>query len=214
VARSEDLAGWRGLTAFIVSRDMPGYKIGAIENKMGLHASPTTEIIFEDCRVPVANVLGQPGKGFKVAMESLNSGRMSVGAHSLGMGQRALEIAVKYAKERKQFGQQIISFQLIQEHLANMQCRLRAARWLVYEAAWRKDQGLDYAGQAAVAKLVASEMSTFVADSAIQVLGGYGYLREYEVERIYRDARVTRLFEGTSEIQKLVIARDVIKSLG
>ncbi|HUU44763.1 MAG TPA: acyl-CoA dehydrogenase family protein [Acidobacteriota bacterium] len=213
MTRSEPGAGWRGLTAFLVEKEMPGYSTGTIEEKMGLHASPTTELVFEDCRVPKENVLGKPGQGFKVAMQSLNSGRMSVGAHSLGIGARALELAVKYAKEREQFGQPISSFQLIQAHIANMHCRLQAARWLVYEAAWRKDKGLDYAGAASVAKLVASEMATFVTHRAIQVMGGYGYLREYEVERLYRDARVTELFEGTSEIQRLVIARDVIKSM-
>jgi butyryl-CoA dehydrogenase len=212
LARSEAAAGWRGLTAFMVEKDMPGFSTGTIEQKMGLHASPTTELVFEDCRVPKENVLGKPGQGFKVAMQSLNSGRMSVGAHSIGVGTRALECAVKYAKEREQFGQPISSFQLIQAHLANMYCRLKSARLLVYEAAWRKDQGLDYAGAASVAKLVASEMATYVTHRAIQVLGGYGYLREYEVERLYRDARVGELFEGTSEIQRLVIARDVIKS--
>jgi butyryl-CoA dehydrogenase len=127
------------------------------------------------------------------------------------MGGRALELALKYAKERKQFGEPIANFQLIQNHLANMHCRLESARWIVYNAAWRKDQGLDYATEAATAKLVASEMATYVAHRAIQILGGYGYLREYEVERLYREARLTELFEGTSEIQRLVIARGLIK---
>ena len=127
------------------------------------------------------------------------------------MGERALELALKYSKERKQFGEPIANFQLIQNHIANMHCRLESARWIVYNAAWRKDQGLDYATDAATAKLVSSEMATYVSHRAIQILGGYGYLREYEVERLYREARLTELFEGTSEIQRLVIARGLIK---
>jgi butyryl-CoA dehydrogenase len=211
MAKTDRNAGWRGVTAFIVEKGMPGLSIGHIEEKMGLHASPTTELILQDLRVPKANILGRPGEGFKIAMESLNSGRMSVAANALGIGARALQVAVKYAKERKQFGQPISSFQMIQAHLANMHCRVEQARWVVYNAAWRKDQGMDYADQAAMAKLVCSEMATYVTHRAIQVLGGYGYLREYEVERLYREARVTELFEGTSEIQRMVIARGVIK---
>jgi len=211
MAKTDRNAGWRGVTAFIVEKGMPGFSIGHIEEKMGLHASPTTEIILQDVRIPRANVLGRPGEGFKIAMESLNSGRLSVAANALGIGARALEVAVKYAKERKQFGVPISSFQMIQAHLANMHCRVEQSRWIVYNAAWRKDQGMDYADQAAMAKLVCSEMSTYVTHRAIQVLGGYGYLREYEVERLYREARVTELFEGTSEIQRMVIARGVIK---
>lgn len=211
MAKTDRNAGWRGVTAFIVEKGMPGFSIGHVEEKMGLHASPTTEIILQDVRIPRANVLGRPGEGFKIAMESLNSGRLSVAANALGIGGRALEVAVKYAKERKQFGAPISSFQMIQAHLANMHCRVEQARWIVYNAAWRKDQGMEYADQAAMAKLVCSEMSTYVTHRAIQVLGGYGYLREYEVERLYREARVTELFEGTSEIQRMVIARGVIK---
>jgi butyryl-CoA dehydrogenase len=211
MAKTEKNAGPRSITAFIVHKDMPGFTVGHIEEKMGFHASPTTALILEDLRVPKENVLGRPGGGFKVAMESLNSGRISVAASALGLGQRALEIALKYSKERKQFDQPISSFQLIQNHLANMHCRLEGARWVVYNAAWRKDQGLDYVTEAATAKLMASEMATYVTHRAIQVLGGYGYLREYEVERLYREARLTELFEGTSEIQKLVIARGLIK---
>jgi len=211
MARTDKRGGPHGITAFLVHKDMPGFSIGHIEKKMGFHASPTTELILQDVRVPKENMLGKNGGGFRVAMESLNSGRISVGASALGMGARALELALKYARERKQFGEPIASFQLIQNHLANMHCRLESARWIVYNAAWRKDQGLDYATEAATAKLVASEMATYVAHRAIQILGGYGYLREYEVERLYREARLTELFEGTSEIQRLVIARGLIK---
>lgn len=211
MAKTEKKAGPRAITAFIVHKDMPGFTIGHIEEKMGFHASPTTTLILEDLRVPKENILGKPGGGFKVAMESLNSGRISVGASALGMGARAFEIALKYSKERRQFDQPISSFELVQNHLSNMHCRLESARWVVYNAAWRKDNGLDYVTEAAMAKLMASEMATYVTHRAIQVLGGYGYLREYEVERLYREARLTELFEGTSEIQKLVIARGLIK---
>ena len=211
MAKTEKKAGPRSITAFLIEKDMPGFGIGHIEEKMGFHASPTTELILEDVRVPKENVLGKPGLGFKVAMESLNSGRISVGSSALGMAQRAFELALKYSRERKQFGQPISSFQLIQSHLANMHCRIEAARWLCLNAAWRKDQGMDYVQQAAMAKLTASEAATYVSHKAIQILGGYGYLREYEVERIYREARLTELFEGTSEIQRLVIARNLVK---
>jgi len=211
MAKTDKKAGARGITAFLVHKDMPGLVIGHIEEKMGFHASPTTQLILEDLRVPKGNILGKLGGGFRVAMESLNSGRISVAASAIGIGRRALELALKYSKERKQFGEPISSFQLIQNHLANMHCRLEAARWLVYYAAWLKDQGLDYATEAAMAKVVASEMATYVTHRAIQVLGGYGYLREYEVERLYREARLIELFEGTSEIQRLVIARGLIK---
>jgi butyryl-CoA dehydrogenase len=211
MAKTDKKAGARGITAFLVHKDMPGLVIGHIEEKMGFHASPTTQLILEDLRVPKGNILGKLGGGFRVAMESLNSGRISVAASAIGIGARALEVALKYSKERKQFDQPISSFQLIQSHLANMYSRLESARWLVYNAAWRKDQGLDYATEAAMAKVVASEMATYVTHRAIQVLGGYGYLREYEVERLYREARLTELFEGTSEIQRLVVARGLIK---
>jgi butyryl-CoA dehydrogenase len=211
MAKTDKNAGVRGITAFLVHKDMPGLVIGHIEEKMGFHASPTTQLILEDMRVPKGNILGKLGGGFRVAMESLNSGRISVAASAIGIGRRALELALKYSKERKQFGEPISSFQLIQNHLANMHCRLESARWLVYYAAWLKDQGLDYATEAAMAKVVASEMATYVTHRAIQVLGGYGYLREYEVERLYREARLIELFEGTSEIQRLVIARGLIK---
>jgi len=211
MAKTDKSVGWRGISAFIIEKDMPGFAVGHIEEKMGLHASPTTELIFTDMRVPKENLLGQPGQGFKVAMESLNSGRISVGAHAVGIGKRAIDLALKYSKERKQFGQPISSFQMIQAHLADMYARWSAARWLVYEAAWRKDSGREHITAAANSKLVASEMATFVTHRAIQILGGYGYLREYDVERLYREARVTELYEGTSEIQRLVIARNLIK---
>jgi len=211
MTKTDRRAGPRSMTAFIVHKDMPGYSIGHIEEKMGLHASPTTELILEDLRVPSVNMLGKVGQGFRIALSSLDCGRISVAANAVGLAQRAFELALKYSKERRQFGQPISSFQLIQAHLADMHCRLEAARLLVYQSAWKKDRGGDYTTEAATAKLVASETATFVTHRAIQILGGYGYLREYEVERLYRDARITELFEGTSEIQRLVIARGLIK---
>ncbi|MEW5702939.1 MAG: acyl-CoA dehydrogenase family protein [Candidatus Zixiibacteriota bacterium] len=211
MAKIDRRAGARSMTAFLVHKEMPGFSIGHIEEKMGLHASPTTELVLEDLRVPAENVLGKPGQGFRIALASLDCGRISVAANAVGLGQRAFELALKYSKERRQFGQPISSFQLVQAHLADMHCRLQSARYLVYHAAWTKDQGRDYTTEAATAKLVASEMATFVTHRAMQILGGYGYIREYEVERLYRDARITELFEGTSEIQRLVIARGLIK---
>ena len=211
MAKTDRKAGARGMTAFMVHKEMPGFSTGRIEEKMGLHASPTTELILEDLRVPADHVLGKVGQGFRVAMESLDSGRISVGANAIGLGQRAYEIAVKYAKERRQFGAPISSFELVQAHLADMHCRLEASRLLIYKAAWKKDRGEDYSTEAAMGKLVASETATFVTHRAMQILGGYGYIREYDVERLYREARLTEIFEGTSEIQRLVIARGLIK---
>ena len=203
-------SGPKGITAFIVDKGTPGFEIGTIEKKMGLKASPTTELIFSDCVIPGDSLLGQEGKGFRVAMSTLDGGRVSCGAMAVGIAQAAFEVALKYSKEREQFGKPISAFQAIQFHLAEMSVMIANARLLAYKAAWLKDQGKPYSLEAAQAKLYASEISTHVTHKAIQVLGGYGYIREYQVERMYRDARVTELFEGTSEIQKLVIARHLL----
>ncbi|UCC79620.1 MAG: acyl-CoA dehydrogenase family protein [Candidatus Zixiibacteriota bacterium] len=203
-------SGPKGISAFIVDKGTAGYEIGTIEKKMGLKASPTTELIFSDCLIPEDSLLGQEGKGFRVAMSTLDGGRVSCGAMAVGIAQAAFEIALKYSKEREQFGKPISAFQAIQFHLAEMSVMIENARLLAYKAAWLKDQGKPYSLEAAQAKLYASEISTQVTHKAIQVLGGYGYIREYQVERMYRDARVTELFEGTSEIQKLVIARHLL----
>jgi alkylation response protein AidB-like acyl-CoA dehydrogenase len=203
--------GHRGITAFLVEKGMPGFTVATREKKMGMKASPTCELSLVDVRVPKSSVLGQPGRGFGIAMHSLDSGRISVGAEAVGIAQAAFDRALKYAQERQQFGQPIANFQGIAFKLADMATHIEAGRTLVYYAASLKQQGADYIRAAAEAKLFASEMSTRVTHSAIQILGGYGYIREYHVERHYRDARVTEIFEGTSEIQRLVIARHLIK---
>ncbi len=208
-AISEKGAGAKGISAFMVDTKSDGVMIGTNEKKMGFRASPTTELSFSDCFVPKENLLGNEGEGFKIAMSTLDGGRISVGAMSLGLAQEALEIAIKYAGDRVQFGKPISSFQAVQFHLADMSTMLEQARWLVWRAGWLKDQGDNYTLAAAHAKLAASEMSTAVTHKATQVLGGYGYCAEYQVERLYRDARLTELFEGTSEMQRIVIGRQL-----
>jgi butyryl-CoA dehydrogenase len=210
-ATSKKGSGPRSISAFLVDKGTPGYDIGTIEKKMGLKASPTTELIFSDCFIPKENLLGKEGQGFRIAMSTLDGGRISCGAMGVGLAQAAFEIALKYSKERVQFGKPISTFQAIQFMLADMSVMIRNARNLVYQAASLKDQGQPYSLEAAQAKLYASEISTQVTHKATQILGGYGYIREYQVERLYRDARVTELFEGTSEIQRLVIARHLLK---
>lgn len=204
--------GHRGITAFMVEKNMPGFAVGTREKKMGYKASPTVELSFTDVRVPKENIIGNIGEGFKIALDSLNGGRISIGATAVGLAQGALDVALKYAKERKQFGKMISEFQAIQFMLADMATQIAAARMMVHRAAWLKDQGLPHITESAQAKLFASEMATRVTHKAIQILGGYGYLRDYHVERYYRDARVTEIFEGTSEIQRLVIARNMLKN--
>ncbi len=204
-------SGPKGISAFIVDKGTPGYEVGTIEKKMGLKGSPTAELIFSDCFVPAKNLLGVEGKGFRVAMSTLDGGRIGCGAMSVGIAQAAFDIALKYSKEREQFGQPISAFQAIQFHLADMSTMIENARLQVYRAAWLKDQGKPYSLQSAQAKVYASEISTAVTHKAIQILGGYGYMREYNVERMYRDARVMEIFEGTSEVQRLVIAKHLIK---
>lgn len=201
----------KGIAAFIVEADKQGFAVGKNEVKMGYKASPTAELIFTDYRVPKANRIGEVGRGFNIAMETLNHGRISVGAQSVGMAQRAFEIAARYAQERKQFGKPIADFQGIQFKLAEMQAKLHAARMVTYEAAWKKDAGLSVVKDAAIAKMYASEVGTEIAHQAIQILGGYGYTHEYNVERIYRDVRLCEIFEGTNEVQRIVIAREVLR---
>ena len=211
-ATSKRGSGPKGMTAFMVEKGSEGFEIGTIEKKMGLKASPTTELIFNDCFVPKENLIGKEGKGFRIAMSTLDSGRVSCGAMSLGLSQAAFDIAVQYSKDREQFGKPISSFQAIQFHLAEMSVMIENARNLTYKSAWLKDMGKPFALEAAQAKLYSSEISTQVTHKAIQVLGGYGYIRDYQVERMYRDARVTEIFEGTTEIQKLVIAKHLLKA--
>ncbi len=207
--------GYKGITAFIVEKGTPGFSAGKEENKMGIRATSTCELIFRDCRVPVANRLGEEGQGFKIALSALDAGRIGIGAQAVGIAQAAYEAALEYAKTRVQFGQPIAQLQAIQWMLADMATRIEAARLLVYKAALAKDEaertGARYSKEAAMAKLFASETASWATDLAIQIHGGYGYMKEYPVERYYRDARITRIYEGTNEIQRLVIARSILR---
>lgn len=201
----------RGISAFLVERRTPGLVLGRKEEKMGLRADDTMEIFFEDCRVPATSRLGEEGAGFKIAMKSLDSGRIGVGAQAIGIAAAALDEAIAYAKVRTQFGHPLVHFDGIQAKLAMMGTRLEAARIMVRHAAWLRDQGLAYSRQAAMAKLFASEAATWITHQAVQIHGGYGYMKDYPVERYYRDARVTEIYEGTSEMQRLVIARSLLR---
>ena len=200
----------RGVSCFVVEKDTPGFSVGQEEDKLGIRGTSTCEIHFEGCRIPAENRINDEGMGFKIAMTTLNGGRIGIAAQALGIAQAAMEEAVKYAQEREAFGQKISNFQSIQFKLADMKAHIEGARLLVYKAAWKKDSGEDYAVDSAMAKLVASELASQVADQALQIHGGYGYIRDYKVERLYRDARITRIYEGTSEIQKLVISRSLM----
>ena len=205
-AMTDKSKGTRGISTFIVERDFPGFGVGTEEKKMGIRGSSTCELIMEDCRVPKENLLGKEGEGFKIAMKTLDGGRIGIAAQALGIAQGAIDETVKYVGERKQFGKRIGSFQNTQFELADMQCDTDAARLLVYRAACSKDEGQPYSHFAAMAKLFASEVSSDVTRRAVQLFGGYGYTRDYPVERMMRDAKITELYEGTSEVQKMVIA--------
>lgn len=194
-----------GISAFIVEKDTPGFSFGKKEEKMGIRASLTRELVFEDCRIPRENLLGPEGDGFKIAMKTLDGGRIGIASQALGIAQGAFDAAVEYAKERKQFEQTIASFQGVQFMLADMATQIEAARLVVYQAAYRASAGLSYSKEAAMAKLLASETAMQVTTKAVQVFGGYGYTREFPVERMMRDAKITELYEGTSEIQRVVI---------
>jgi butyryl-CoA dehydrogenase len=201
----------RGISCFVVPTDAPGFRRGHHEYKLGVQASGTTQLYFDGMRVPAAWRLGAEGEGFKIAMSTLDGGRIGIAAQAVGIAQGAFEAALKYAQERQQFGQPIANFQAIQFYLADMAMELDAARLLVYKAAWAKTTQKRYSLEAAQAKLFASEMAQRVTNKALQIHGGYGYTREYDVERFFRDARITEIYEGTSEIQKLVIADWVLK---
>lgn len=207
--------GHRGISALLVEKGTPGFSVGKEEDKLGIRASNTCELIFEGCRVPVVNRLGEEGQGFKIAMSNLDAGRISVAAQALGIAEAAYEAALEYAKTRQQFGQPIAQFQGIQWMLADMATRIEASRLLIYNAALAKDRaqetGERYSKEAAMAKLYASETASWVTDLAIQIHGGYGYIKEYPVERYYRDARITRIYEGTSEVQRMVIADQILR---
>ena len=210
-ARTDKAAGSAGLSAFIVERGAKGLVIGNPEDKMGLRGSDTVSLSLEDLRVPADQRLGEEGEGFKIAMSMLDAGRIGVGAQALGVMRAAFGEAVRYAQIRKAFGQSLAKIQAVQFKLAEMERRIQCARLLIQRAAWLKDIGQPYTREAAMAKLYASEAATWVTHQAIQVHGGYGYVKEYAVERFYRDARVMEIYEGTSEIQRLVIARSLLK---
>ena len=203
--------GSRGLSAFMIERGTKGFNISAPLKKMGLNASGTVSIHLENCVVPAASMLGNEGDGMKIALSTLDGGRIGVGAQSLGIAQGAFEAALEYSKQREQFGRKISEFQGIQWMLADMAMKVEASRLLLYKAAFLRDEGKDYSLAASMAKLFASETANEVADKAVQIHGGVGYIRGTPVERFYRDARITRLYEGTSEIQRLVISRKLLK---
>ena len=200
----------KGITAFVVPADIAGYSHGQHEYKLGVNASGTTELAFQDMRVPVANRLGAEGEGFRIAMNTLDGGRIGIAAQAVGIARAAFEEATRYAQQREQFGQPIVDFQAIQFYLADMSTEIDAARLLTWKAAWTKDHKKRFTLEAAQAKLFASEMAQRVTNLALQIHGGYGYIREYNVERYFRDARITEIYEGTSEIQKLVIANWIL----
>lgn len=200
----------RGVSCFVVEKGTPGFSVGKEEDKLGIRGTSTCEIHFENCLIPIENRISEEGMGFKIAMTTLNGGRIGIAAQALGIAQAALEEALKYAQDREAFGQKIANFQSIQFKLADMKAQIEGARLLVYQAAWKKDSGADYTVDSAIAKLIASELASQVADQALQIHGGYGYIRDYKVERLYRDARITRIYEGTSEIQRLVISRSLL----
>lgn len=201
----------RGTSAFIVEKDFPGFSIGKKEKKLGIRSSPTTEIIFEDCKVPRENLLGKEGEGFKIAMMTLDGGRNGIAAQAVGIAQGALDAAVDYAKERVQFGKPIAAQQGIGFKLADMATSVEAARLLTYQAAWLESEGLPYGKESAMSKLFAGDTAMNVTIEAVQVFGGYGYTKDYPVERYMRDAKITQIYEGTQEIQKLVISRMITK---
>ncbi len=201
----------KGISAFFVKKDTPGFSAGTLEDKMGLRASDTTDLIFDDCRIPAEDLLGEEGDGFKIAMQALDGGRIGIAAQSVGVAQAALDAAVDYAKIREQFGQPISKFQGLRWMIADMAVEIEAARQLMLSAAGMKDRGEKYTAQASMAKLFASEMVNRVTTKALQIHGGYGFIKEYPVERFFRDARVFTIYEGTSEIQRVVISNHILK---
>jgi butyryl-CoA dehydrogenase len=211
MAMTDKAKGYKGISCFIVDCKTPGFSVGAVEKKLGIKASGTAELIMEDCRLPKDNLLGQVGQGFYVAMNTLDGGRIGIAAQALGIARAALEAATDYSKTRVQFGQPISKLQAIQWMIADMATELDAARLLTLRAAFLKDQKQRYEKEAAMAKLYASEAASRITTKAIQVHGGYGYIQEYNVERHFRDARITEIYEGTSEIMRLVISSNILK---
>lgn len=211
IAQTDHSKGHKGISAFIVEKDWDGFVIGKKEDKMGIRGSDTHSLMFTDVKVPVTNRIGEEGFGFNFAMETLNGGRIGIAAQALGIAAGAYEFSLAYSKERKAFGKPISQHQAIQFKLADMATQIEAARLLVYKAAVLKDQGEDYSHASAMAKLYASEVAMNVTTEAVQIHGGYGYVREYHVERLMRDAKITQIYEGTSEIQKIVISRSILR---
>ena len=207
MAVTDKAAGKKGISAFIVPTNTPGYTVARIEDKLGQHASDTAQILFENCRVPAANLLGEEGQGLKIALSGLEGGRIGIASQSVGMARSAFEAALKYSKERVAFGKPIFEHQAVQFRLADMATQIEAARQLIHHAASLKDAGVPCLKEAAMAKLFASEMAERVCSAAIQVFGGYGYVSDFPVERIYRDVRVCQIYEGTSDVQKILIGR-------
>jgi alkylation response protein AidB-like acyl-CoA dehydrogenase len=211
VAKTDPSArGSHGISTFVLQTDAPGFSVGKIEDKMGLKGSPTSQLFFEDCRIPRENLLGKEGEGFRQILQVLDGGRISIGAMALGLGRAALEAAIEYAKERHQFGKPIAEFQAVQWMIANAATELEAARLLLHKAACLEDEGKRFTKEAAMAKLLASEAAEMACFNALQIHAGYGYTKDYPVERFYRDNRLTQIGEGTSEIQRLVIARQLL----
>ena len=210
-ARSEDAPGHRGMSAFIVPTDAPGFAVGKLEEKLGIVGSSTAELVLEDCRIPRENLLGERGQGFQVAMFTLDGGRIGIAAQAVGIARGALEAAITFAKERVQFGKPIAEFQAIQWMLADMATEIDAARLMVWRAAAMKKAGVRYSKESAMCKLYAAEVAERATTKAVQIHGGYGYVKDYPVERFFRDARITSIYEGTSEVQRIVIANSLLK---
>lgn len=210
-AMTDKSKGTKGITAFIVEKGMPGFSFGKKEHKMGIHTSLTNELVFQNVRLPKENMLGKIGEGFKIAMSTLDGGRIGVAAQALGIAQGALDHAIKYSKERVQFGKPIAQNQALAFMMADMATKIDAARLLVYRAAYLKDQGLPYSKEAAMAKLYASDIAMEVTTDAVQVFGGYGYSREYPVERLMRNAKITQIYEGTNQVQRMVISGAILR---
>ena len=209
-ANTRKTGGIRGLTAFIVPKDTPGFSVGKKENKMGIRPTNTTELVLQDVVIPESYRVGREGEGFRIAMNTLDSARPFVGAVSVGIAQAALDCAVKYAKERRQFGQPIASFQMVQGMLADMAMKVETARLMVQKACWMRDQGMEFSKEAAMAKCYAADVAMQVTTDAVQVMGGYGYTKEYPVEKMMRDAKIMQIYEGTNQIQRLVIANKLL----
>ena len=203
--------GYRGVTAFIVEKGTSGFSVGKHERKLGIRASSTAELVFEDCFIPEENRLGEEGRGFRIALESIDSSRIGIAAQAVGIAQGAFDKSLDYAKERQQFGEPIANFQAIQWMLADMATQIDAARLLTYRAAYFKDQGMDFVKEASMAKVFAAETAMSVTTKAVQIHGGYGYTKDYPVERYFRDAKITEIYEGTSEMQRMTIARQLLR---